>query len=69
MQLVVHVNDSPYEVALGKTLAGLLEDLALAQRQGVAVAVNDAVVPRPDWAARALQANDRVLVIAAVQGG
>ena len=69
MKLVVHVNDSPHEVALGKTLAGLLEDLAVAHRRGVAVAVNDAVVPRADWAARQLQVEDRVVVIAAVQGG
>jgi sulfur carrier protein len=69
MQLVVHVNDSPHEVPLGETLAGLLEHLALAQRRGVAVAVNDMVVPRGEWAARALQAEDRVLVISAIQGG
>jgi sulfur carrier protein len=69
MQLVVHVNDSPHKVARGKNLAGLLEDLAVAQRQGVAVAVNGTVVPRADWVARELQAEDRVLVIAAIQGG
>lgn len=36
---------------------------------GVAVAVNGDVVPRSEWAATALRANDRVEVLAAAQGG
>jgi sulfur carrier protein len=69
MKIAVHVNDSRHEVTHGITLAGLLEDLAIGQRQGVAVAVNEVVVPRGEWAARELQAEDRMLVISAIQGG
>jgi len=36
---------------------------------GVAVAVNDEVVPRGDWAARRLADGDVVEVVTAVQGG
>lgn len=36
---------------------------------GVAVAVNDAVVPRSAWAETLLRPGDRVEVLTAVQGG
>ena len=63
------VNDRPRALRPGETLAGLVADLGLAERKGVAVAVNGSVVPRLKWPARALGADDRVLVIQATQGG
>jgi sulfur carrier protein len=63
------VNDQARSVGEEATLLDLLRDLALAERRGVAVAVNDAVVPRADWSARPLAESDRVLVIRAAQGG
>ena len=47
----------------------LLVSLALAERRGLAVAVNDEVVPRGAWPKRALAEADHVLVIQATQGG
>ena len=67
--MTIRVNDQPREVADRATLLDLLQELALAGRKGVAVAVNDTVVPRGDWPARPLAASDRVLVIQATQGG
>ncbi|WP_106398386.1 sulfur carrier protein ThiS [Actinocorallia populi] len=37
--------------------------------RGVAVAVNDEVVPRADWAATPVRNADRVEILTAVQGG
>jgi sulfur carrier protein len=65
----VHVNDTARDVPAAATLADLARELGLAERKGVAVAVNDAVVPRAAWSARALSESDRVLVIQATQGG
>lgn len=65
----IHVNDTPSEVADSSTLADLARDLGLATRRGVAVAINDAVIPRSAWPAHALSDGDRVLVIQATQGG
>jgi len=67
--MTIRVNDQPRHVALGATLLDLLRELALAERKGVAVAVNDSVVPRSEWPARSLAEADRVLVIQAAQGG
>ena len=65
----IQVNDTPRELFAAITLDELALDLGLAGRRGVAVAVNDTVVPRAEWPARALAEGDRVLVIQATQGG
>jgi sulfur carrier protein len=67
--LSILVNDRPHALAGAATLADLLRDLGLAERKGVAAAVNGAVVARAEWPGRALAAGDRVLVIRATQGG
>lgn len=53
----------------GATLVALVAELGLAERKGVAVAVNGNVVPRSTWSTHALADGDRVLVIRATQGG
>ena len=67
--MTIRVNDQPRRVADGATLFDLLRELALAESRGVAVAINDTVIPRAGWSARALVEADRVLVIQATQGG
>jgi sulfur carrier protein len=67
--LGIFVNDRPHALAGGATLMGLLGELGLADRRGVAAAVNGEVVPRAAWESRALAEKDRVLVIRATQGG
>ena len=65
----ISLNDQPPELASGATLADLLRELGLAERKGVAGAVDDAVVPRAAWPAQLLADGARVLVIRATQGG
>lgn len=65
----ISVNDQVRSIDAAATLLDLLRHLALDERRGVAVAVNDTVVPRTEWPARALAEADRVLVIQAAQGG
>jgi len=67
--MTVHVNDQPRPLAAGAVLADLLRELGLAERKGVAIAINDEVVPRSAWTARALADGERILVIQATQGG
>jgi sulfur carrier protein len=66
---VVYVNDEPRTLAPAATLLTLARELGLAERKGVAVAVNGTVVPRAGWLSQALAPADRVLVIKATQGG
>lgn len=46
-----------------------LLDREMHHQQGIAVAINDIVVPKPQWAIQYIQPNDRVLIISATQGG
>jgi thiamine biosynthesis protein ThiS len=62
------INGEERVVDDGATIATLLAGLDL-RRDGIAVAVNDDVVPRTDHAARRLRDGDRVEIIVAVAGG
>ncbi|SDY59096.1 sulfur carrier protein ThiS [Hymenobacter psychrophilus] len=67
--MVCYVNDLPHPVPPAGTLLQLLAALELAETRGIAVALNDFVVPRTDWPAQPIQAHDRIMVIRATQGG
>lgn len=51
-----------------QTVAGLIEELQFSP-QGVAVAVNESVVPRASHSVHQLQEGDQIEIIRAVQGG
>ena len=66
--MVVWINGASCELADGARLLDALGALGL-PRAGVAVAVDDEVVPRARWAATVLADGARVEVLTAVQGG
>lgn len=66
--MTVTVNGEPRQLAAGTTVAAVVAALTQAPG-GVAVAVNDTVVPRRAWDSTALAERDRVEVLTAVQGG
>ncbi len=67
--MTVFVNDQPHIFATDTALVDLLRERGLADRKGVAIAINDEVVPRSTWPVRALAEGERILVIQATQGG
>lgn len=66
MKLTVNSKDT--EAKDGCTLAELATRLALPEK-GVAIAVNNKMIPRTEWAERVLQPNDSLVVIKAACGG
>jgi len=62
------INGMEKDVSSGVTVDGLLQTLAV-RRDGVAVALNDDVVPRAEHATRTLNDGDRLEIIVAVAGG
>lgn len=64
----VNVNGHSREVLDGATLQTVVASVTESE-QGVAVALNDSVVSRADWAHTPLNEGDRVEVLTAVQGG
>lgn len=65
----IFVNDRPRPWPGSAPLQSLLDELGMAERRGVAVAVNDTVVPRNRWREHMVTVGARVLVILATQGG
>jgi len=66
--MIIIVNGQSRETAESTNLAELVATLTDA-KSGIAVALNDEVVPRPSWPAVALMPGARVEVLTAVQGG
>ena len=66
--MTVTVNGQCWELPDGATLADVLGRLG-APPAGVAVALDDAVVPRASWSGTLLHSDARIDVFTAVQGG
>jgi len=62
------VNGQSKELDDDVTLVGLLKAIEVSN-EGIAIAVNDRVIPRSAWSGVDIQDGDRVEVIHAVQGG
>ena len=67
--MTVFLNDKSTEVPEGILLPVFLESLQLPTLDGLAIAVNEMVIPRASWVAYALNNNDKILLIKATQGG
>ena len=66
--LDIELNGEPCRLPAGQTLEDLVQALGVGQ-QALALAVNREVVPRQQWAGRALAARDRVDIVRAIGGG
>jgi sulfur carrier protein len=68
--MTIRVNGEDREAPSGATVEGLLRHLGRDPGQpGFAVAVNDTVVRRGDWAEARVHDGDRVEIVTASQGG
>jgi len=65
----VTINRESFVLPDTGTLADVLPLLDISRPDGIAIAVNDNVIPKGEWQQYKLQANDKVFVIRATQGG
>ena len=65
----VSINQKTYSVPEAGTLEDVLSLLEIRQADGIAIALNEVVIPRAEWSEHPLRAEDRVFVIRATQGG
>jgi len=65
----VTINRESFMLPETGTLADVLSLLEIRQPDGIAIAVNDTVIPKSDWEQYRLQSEDKVFVIRATQGG
>lgn len=64
----VELNSKEYSLDSAVTLGAFLESLDI-KREGIAVAVNNAIVPRTKWNEHQLNDGDKLIIIKAVCGG
>lgn len=71
--MIIIVNDLPFDFS-GKTLHELLDDLEKDNRfkkgvQGIAIAVNQDVVPKSLWLTTELKEQSQVFIFESIAGG
>lgn len=66
--LEIFINNTPHTLKQELDLQTLLTHLNLSS-QGIAIAVNDAVIPKNEWADHSLKNQDKIILIQATQGG
>ena len=65
----VLVNNKLYAVQPATTVAALLQFIQLPSAKGIAIAINNQVIPKIHWEQQLLQSQDKVMIIRATQGG
>ena len=69
-RITVDVNGKPVEVPSGAPVSGVLQVAGIpADRKGIAVALDGAVVPRSQWAETRVDPGAVLEVVTATQGG
>ncbi len=65
----IYINNEPKQIDTQRTLVQLLADLQLNSSRGMAIAINNQVIPKTTWENYTLSENDKVTIIKATQGG
>ena len=66
MKLLINSEQKDFS---GKNISELVQSLQMLSTNGIALAVNEKVVPRMEWEEFQLNNNDKILIIKATQGG
>ncbi|MEO9654736.1 sulfur carrier protein ThiS [Marinomonas sp.] len=66
-RLTIHLNDQEHQF-VGRTLQNLLDDLGREQ-QGIAIAVDQQVVPKSRWVHTELTSGSQVYIFESIAGG
>ncbi|MFW5754611.1 MAG: sulfur carrier protein ThiS [Marinilabiliaceae bacterium] len=65
----IYLNSQPVVAGENVSLAELLRSREIADKKGIAVAVNNVVITKKDWPDKILQDNDKITIITAIKGG
>ncbi len=65
----ITVNQQTYQVTDVCNVQQMLAIVFDAQPKGIAVAINQAIIPRVNWDNQILSPNDQIVIIKATQGG
>ncbi len=65
----VFLNENTLEVNAPISLTNLLEGQNVMDSRGIAVAINNQVISKSNWAVTTLKENDKIIIITATAGG
>ena len=65
----VLVNNMAVLLESNASLISALEQNGISSQKGIAVAVNNVVIPKAEWSGKILNENDKITIIRATQGG
>ena len=64
------INNQTKKFATDSLTVQALLDLEIPEKQnGIALAINNTVIPKSDWKSRLIKETDDILIISATQGG
>ncbi|WP_158856069.1 sulfur carrier protein ThiS [Lunatibacter salilacus] len=65
----ITVNNEPYQISDSCSITQLLLDHVRQKPAGIAVAVNQSVIPKSEWGRTFICSGDNIVLIKATQGG
>lgn len=65
----IYVNNEQQTIESNSSLLFLLKSIQLEEKKGIAVAINNSVIPKTKWGNHTLQPQDKITIIKATQGG
>lgn len=65
----IYINNKQQEVPTHAKISDALAALSIVSQKGIAVAINNNVIPKAEWDSHLLQADDNITLIKATQGG
>lgn len=65
----IYVNDESKQVSENTTLQNLVDSIEIKRKKGIALAVDNQVIPRNQWEHFYLKEENKVVIIEATQGG
>lgn len=65
----IYINSTLQQLDTNASITDALNQINVTAQKGIAIAVNNNVVPQNEWATYTLQPEDKIMLIKATQGG
>ena len=65
----ININNQPYQFNENTSLENAIKTLDLEDTKGIALALNEEIIPRSKWNETILYNEDKIILIGAVAGG
>lgn len=63
------VNNETYDFAGNASLENVVEHLGIDETKGIALALNETIIPKSEWQQTQIAEGDKIIIIGAVAGG